>query len=122
MAAALGRTVYKELTQLFDEVFDPSNRRRAGHALQFYVFWDPAANMIAFNKGGQLWFNAAAGPDSAGADVGSGRARFWFLTVCHELAHNVVGPHNSEFAGAMGALVLHFSHHFRAYMARHFGA
>lgn len=122
MAAALGRSLSKELSRLFDEVFEPGRGHTLGMPLQYHVFWDPDTRVIAFNSNGRLWFNAAAGPASAGADVGAGRARFWFLTVCHELAHNVVGPHNSEFSGSMAALVLHFSHHFRAFMARHFGA
>ncbi|PRW44629.1 Right handed beta helix region [Chlorella sorokiniana] len=40
------------------------------------------------------------------------RAKHWFITTCHELAHNFVRAHNSAFADVMGQIVLRYAPRF----------
>ena len=75
-----------------------------------------ADDAIAFNLGrqgeaGECWYNAAFDPPSADPAT---RATHWFLTTCHELAHNYVRGHNSLFADVMGQFVLRYTPAFRA--------
>lgn len=75
-----------------------------------------AGNVVAFNLGqagcsGEVWDNVAF--DLAEGDAAA-RATHWFLTACHELAHNWVRNHSSQFADVMGELVLHFAPRFRS--------
>jgi len=50
------------------------------------VFWEEA-NVVAFNSGGSLFFNAFH-MDTSKSDLTIGVAHFWYVTICHELAHN----------------------------------
>lgn len=75
----------------------------------------PTDGIIAFNLGrpgeaGECWYNAAYDPPET--DPVS-RAKHWFLTTCHELAHNFVRAHNSAFADVMGQIVLRYADRFR---------
>lgn len=89
---------------------------------QFFVYYDPERSSVAFNKGGQLWFNAAAQVDVSGFKHPEyGLCRFWFLVVCHELAHNQVKPHNSSFADACSAIALQYAEKFRVFAQEHCG-
>jgi hypothetical protein len=91
------RQLYSGLKQLFVEVF-PAPGAAAAQPPQFFIFYDQDRRLIAFNKSGQLWFNAAASPDLSKAhNPGCAAARFWFLVICHELAHNKVQAH-TEFS------------------------
>jgi hypothetical protein len=121
--AAAAQQLYSSLQPMFTNVF--ATQRAGSHqlpALLFFVCYSPHSSTIAFNKGGSLWFNAAARPDlSASRSPVYVAARFWFLVACHELAHNKVGPHNSAFSNACAEIVLEFSGRFRAFAMQHCG-
>ncbi|CAI7576909.1 unnamed protein product [Penicillium discolor] len=66
------------------------------------IFYDPGGKTIAFNRGGSIFCNyfyfqslqeqellKSANPDRADAIV------YWWVILCHELAHNLVGDHSS---------------------------
>lgn len=66
------------------------------------IFYDPGGKTIAFNRGGSIFCNyfyfqslqeqellKSATPDRADAIV------YWWVILCHELAHNLVGDHSS---------------------------
>ncbi|KAL4793525.1 hypothetical protein BDV19DRAFT_366610 [Aspergillus venezuelensis] len=66
------------------------------------IFYDPCSKSIAFNKSGSIFCNyfyfqqlhekalvQSATPDRAEATV------YWWVILCHELAHNLVGDHSS---------------------------
>ncbi|KAL4955254.1 hypothetical protein BDW69DRAFT_161073 [Aspergillus filifer] len=66
------------------------------------IFYDPSSKSIAFNKSGSIFCNyfyfqqlhekaliQSATPDRAEATV------YWWVILCHELAHNLVGDHSS---------------------------
>lgn len=70
-------------------------------ANRIFVYYDPGSSTIAFNKGKgqQLWFNAAVTVSTRGfSSEGEARVRFWFLVCAHELAHNTVSGHDSDFS------------------------
>jgi len=71
-----------------------------------HVFLDPMASSIAFNADGALFFNfhffaqlhlAAFLPQAAGtsADARIDAVAYWWVTLCHELAHNLVKEHSA---------------------------
>lgn len=64
-----------------------------------HIYYDDSANSIAFNSNGELFFNL-----KVYTILHDGECIFkptiyamayWFMTLCHELAHNIVIPHNS---------------------------
>ena len=71
--------------------------------------------MIAFNCNGECWYNAAN--DVASAQAGR-RCDHWFLTACHELAHNFEKSHGTTFADVNSQIVLRYSDRYRQELSR----
>ncbi|KIK92678.1 hypothetical protein PAXRUDRAFT_829728 [Paxillus rubicundulus Ve08.2h10] len=65
-----------------------------------HIFYDMAGGLIAFNRNGSLFLNLRYFEAWHDQDVKNGereRAQIsWFFTLAHEIAHNLVEPHNSE--------------------------
>ncbi|CAO3616217.1 unnamed protein product [Cunninghamella blakesleeana] len=71
-----------------------------------HLFYDTEGSTIAFNKSGSLFLNlryylALHEPNSLtdAAEMFAKRKEaliYWFMTLCHELAHNFVAEHSSE--------------------------
>lgn len=65
------------------------------------IYHDPSGKAIAFNSGGALYFNLRYfyGIHYA-KNVHTSRAcySYWYVVTCHELAHNMEGPHNRTHA------------------------
>jgi hypothetical protein len=67
-----------------------------------HIFYDEAGGTIAFNRGGSIFCNlrffmqlhAPRLSESKEARVEA--TTWWWVVTAHELAHNLVGPHNSE--------------------------
>lgn len=69
-----------------------------------HIFYDEAGGTIAFNTGGSIFCNLrfflqlhavqmnGQNPGAAKAEAGT----WWWVVFAHELAHNLVSPHNSE--------------------------
>ncbi|KJZ70732.1 hypothetical protein HIM_09865 [Hirsutella minnesotensis 3608] len=69
-----------------------------------HIFYDESGGTIAFNTGGSIFCNLrfflqlhmeqmkGATPGAAKAEAGT----WWWVVLAHELAHNLVTPHNSE--------------------------
>ena len=118
--AAAGKELYSKLGFMMQEVFAGSDGTTT--MSQFYVYYDPDRSAIAFNRGGQLWFNAAVKVDTTGFKSPLyGLARFWYLVCCHELAHNQVKSHNSSFSDACSAITLQYAESFTAFAERFCG-
>lgn len=66
---------------------------------------------VPFNRGNRLWYNAYADHVYDGAPS---RLRYydWYLTVCHELAHNFQAEHDEVFSDYMSHIALQHSKHF----------
>ncbi len=62
------------------------------------IFYDTDSSAIAFNHSHSLFFNLAYFlANRHHQNPRSVKVRsFWFVTFCHELAHNFIAPHNSE--------------------------
>lgn len=64
------------------------------------LFIDKAGPCIAFNAGGSLFMNLRYYLKEQDLEVQQGRSGntlvYWFSTIAHELAHNMVGPHNAQ--------------------------
>src|SRR6266496_2072238 len=65
-----------------------------------HVFFDNNSNSIAFNRDRSLFFNfkfyLGLHDEQCKNRPTSDAMTYWFMTFCHELAHNFVHPHNSE--------------------------
>ncbi|RDA92339.1 hypothetical protein CP533_4388 [Ophiocordyceps camponoti-saundersi (nom. inval.)] len=66
-----------------------------------HVFYDEAGGTIAFNTGGSIFCNLRFFLQLHASSVGqaAGKAEagmWWWVVLAHELAHNLVSPHNSE--------------------------
>lgn len=87
-----------------------------------HVFYDEGGNSIAFNTSGSMFANYRYYlelHERSVTESAEGRARafvYWWVVLCHELAHNLVQEHGSDhsyyaeqfvaeyFVGAMGAV------------------
>ncbi|KAG5190896.1 hypothetical protein JKP88DRAFT_251844 [Tribonema minus] len=86
---------------------------RADAVAKLRLFWDDST-VIAFNKGGSLFFNMEywlrqckqAPPAEGNAD--RDRRYFWFVVFCHELAHNVAKGHGKDHESAEEVLLQMF--------------
>ncbi|PVH98451.1 hypothetical protein DM02DRAFT_615799 [Periconia macrospinosa] len=83
------------------------------------IFLDKKSNTVAFNLSGTLFFNMAwfMGLHMAGFGTAEGRQRAldsWFLTFCHELAHNLVADHNARHNWYQQQIAIEFSQQFRS--------
>ncbi|KAI8149845.1 hypothetical protein BJV82DRAFT_2121 [Fennellomyces sp. T-0311] len=68
-----------------------------------HLFYDTQGSTIAFNMSGSLFMNLryylALHETEDPAQTAAKRKEaliYWFMTICHELAHNFVGDHSSE--------------------------
>lgn len=67
-----------------------------------HIFYDEAGGTIAFNNGGSIFCNLRFfaqlhAPGTAQSKEARVEATtWWWVVTAHELAHNLVGPHNSE--------------------------
>lgn len=77
-----------------------------------HIFTDPHGQTIAFNRSGSLFANyrffaqlhlaglqisPAGANDPAAYQTARAQALiYWWVTLCHELAHNLVGDHGSD--------------------------
>ncbi|KAJ9226181.1 hypothetical protein DTO027B5_5865 [Paecilomyces variotii] len=67
------------------------------------IFYDPGGKTIAFNRGGSLFCNyhyfKQLHQTQVLQNLGSSRAEalvYWWVVLCHELAHNLVADHSSD--------------------------
>jgi hypothetical protein len=83
------------------------------------IFLDRTSNTVAFNMNGSLFFNLAwyMTLHSGGWETKEGRLRAldsWFLTYCHELAHNLVADHNARHNWYQNQIAIEYSQQYRA--------
>ncbi|KIY74271.1 hypothetical protein CYLTODRAFT_416120 [Cylindrobasidium torrendii FP15055 ss-10] len=65
-----------------------------------HVFWEAEGTTIAFNRNGSIFLNLRYYLMWHDEEVASGLTSnaliSWYFTLAHEIAHNLVQPHNSE--------------------------
>ncbi|KAJ2913257.1 hypothetical protein MD484_g7175, partial [Candolleomyces efflorescens] len=65
-----------------------------------HIFYDATGGLIAFNRNASLFVNFRFYQSWHDAEVRNGRRNSafisWYFTLAHEIAHNLVEPHNSE--------------------------
>lgn len=77
------------------------------------IYYDANDGYIAFNQGNKLWYNAFADRVYHSDQCSKGLRWFnWYLTVCHELAHNFQAEHNTQFSEYMSNIALQHSRGF----------
>ena len=80
------------------------------HAL--HIFFDESSDTIAFNSNRSLFCNYRYFYQLHLADVQQGRAAdavvYWFVTLCHELAHNLSSDHGSAHSYYTESFVAQF--------------
>jgi hypothetical protein len=65
-----------------------------------HIFYDETGSTIAFNRDGSIFCNLRFyiqlhADQKNGEDRGSA-AVWWWVVLAHELAHNIIGPHNAD--------------------------
>jgi hypothetical protein len=77
-----------------------------------HVFHDPSSRTIAFNTGGALFFNFLLFQQHHLNDVQMGKSSeaiaYWFVTMCHELAHNIVKDHSQAHSYYSESLITQY--------------
>jgi hypothetical protein len=71
------------------------------HLKSIAIYHDPSGSAIAFNANGALYFNVRYFYSlhySKNKHQSRGCYSYWFIVGCHELAHNLEGPHNRTHA------------------------
>ncbi|KAI1214814.1 uncharacterized protein F4807DRAFT_404646 [Annulohypoxylon truncatum] len=66
-----------------------------------HIFYEQGGNTIAFNRAGSIFcnlrfYNQLHGDQPASGEARASAAVWWWVVVAHELAHNLVGPHNAD--------------------------
>jgi len=87
--------------QRFSEVVDPLRDQVYGVPIRSVaIFYDVEGPLIAFNRGGSIFLNLRYYEAWHDPQVIRGefvRARIsWYFVLAHEIAHNLVQPHNAE--------------------------
>jgi len=66
----------------------------------FHIFCDREGGLIAMNRNGGIFLNLRYFEQWHDASVNRGELRSayisWYFSIAHEIAHNLVHPHNSE--------------------------
>lgn len=75
-----------------------------------HVFYDESSKTIAFNSNGSLFFNYRYFAQlhlkgMASPQVRSQAMVYWWVTLCHELAHNLVSDHSAAHSYYMESFV-----------------
>ena len=75
------------------------------------LYYDPDDGCIAFNRRNRLWYNAHADHVYANSPPGA-RLFNWYITMCHELAHNFRREHDEVFSDYLAHIALQHSRAF----------
>lgn len=75
-----------------------------------HLCYDASGKTIAFNCNGSMFFNLhywhknghKSQTDAARTDA----IAWWFMVMCHELAHNLVKAHNTQHSSYMYVLTI----------------
>ncbi|KAI6041582.1 hypothetical protein EDC04DRAFT_1265243 [Pisolithus marmoratus] len=89
-----------EVLARFIHVIAPLTKVYGLPTTALHIFCDSAGGLIAFNRNGSLflnlrYFEAWHDEDVKKGDLSQAQIS-WFFTLAHEIAHNLVEPHNSE--------------------------
>lgn len=89
-----------EIIARFIHVVAPLSKVYGLPTTALHIFCDSAGGLIAFNRNGSIFLNlrffeAWHDEDVKRGDLSQAQIS-WFFTLAHEIAHNLVEPHNSE--------------------------
>ncbi|KAI6015244.1 hypothetical protein F5J12DRAFT_816858 [Pisolithus orientalis] len=89
-----------EVLARFIHVITPLGKVYGLPTTALHIFCDSTGGLIAFNRNGSIflnlrYFEAWHDEDVKKGDLSQAQIS-WFFTLAHEIAHNLVEPHNSE--------------------------
>ncbi|KAI0405310.1 hypothetical protein F4802DRAFT_193133 [Xylaria palmicola] len=65
-----------------------------------HIFYDKSGSTIAFNRAGSIFCNLRfyiqLHANQMSSESRSSAVVWWWVVVAHELAHNIIGPHNAD--------------------------
>lgn len=83
------------------------------------IFHDTSGGTIAFNSNGSLFCNFRYYLQSH-SNVAAGDAMvYWYMTLCHELAHNLVGEHSQQHEYYTESFAINYFRGLMAWMVEH---
>ncbi|KAI7173495.1 hypothetical protein KC324_g10479, partial [Hortaea werneckii] len=96
------------LTSLSTSIFSPHLSPQT-----LNIFYDDAGSSIAFNTNGSLFCNLRFYLQLHHLPTPSPEVRveagaYWWITLCHELAHNLVGEHSAQHSYYTESFVAHY--------------
>ncbi|CAB5390281.1 unnamed protein product [Rhizophagus irregularis] len=100
-----------KIRSMFPQLYDEASLNRFVNLLRdlasvfglstatIHIFYDENASSIAFNNNGELFFNLKVytilHDEECKIKPTIYAMAYWFMTLCHELAHNIILSHNS---------------------------
>ncbi|CAG8667582.1 14381_t:CDS:2, partial [Rhizophagus irregularis] len=100
-----------KIRSMFPQLYDEASLNRFVNLLRdlasvfglstatIHIFYDENASSIAFNNNGELFFNLKVytilHDEECKIKHTIYAMAYWFMTLCHELAHNIILSHNS---------------------------
>jgi len=70
------------------------------------IFYDKRSTVIGFNSDNKLFLNARCHHEINYGTVSP--IKYWFIVICHELAHNEVKLHNAAFSSVFENIILYY--------------
>ncbi|MCJ1340266.1 hypothetical protein MMC09_005560 [Bachmanniomyces sp. S44760] len=93
---ARNSSAFNNFSDILLDVADVFHAQRSS----LHMYYDASSSTIAFNSKGALFFNYRYFEVLHLPDVQQGKNTdaiiYWFVVMCHEIAHNLVGTHSSE--------------------------
>ena len=82
------------------------------------MYYDADDGIIAFNQNNKLWYNAHADRVYDQAPQGL-RVLNWYITMCHEVAHNFRDEHDEVFSDYLAHILIQHSRAFYELCSSH---
>ena len=88
----------KIISELLDNVFVISKNC-------INIFYDNESNVVGFNSNNSIFLNLRCHEQLNYGNISP--KKYWFIVICHELAHNEEISHNSKFSNIFENIVLY---------------
>ena len=103
MDASITLPSYSDQIAKFSTLLETLKKEVFGIQSGINIFLDSSGGTIAFNQAGTIYCNLRF--YSQLHTTNNDAVIYWFITICHEIAHNLVSEHSSEHEFYMESLI-----------------